>query len=108
MSRAKSPAAQSVPSVLPFTFPSIDADLRPRWGEVDPVVIRAFIAAYTDVGAGVLFGRTKDQSALNLCIYIDNNKQNYVYGHSEAATNALRQYTEWAMSYLSHGLTPLA
>jgi hypothetical protein len=107
MSRKVSTTSQPLSAVIPFDFPSVDPDSRPRWGAVDPTVMRAFVAAYTDMGAGVLFGRTKDQSALNLCIYIGDNKQNYVYGAHEAAEIALRQYTEWAMSYSSRGFGPV-
>jgi hypothetical protein len=61
--------------------------------------MRAFVTAFTDEGHGVLFGTTKDVSALTLTMYVNREKGSYVYGQSAAAENALREYTEWAMSF---------
>jgi hypothetical protein len=99
MATKKSPGtAQSpLPGGMPMPRPSEDAI--PRWGQVDEVVIRAFIAAFCEDGHAVLFGTTKDITALTLTMYVRDEKVSYVYGHAQAAENALREYTEWAMTF---------
>lgn len=57
------------------------------------------MGAFCDEGHAVLFGTTKDNSALTLTLYVHSEKASYIYGHVLAAENALREYTEWAMSY---------
>jgi hypothetical protein len=94
----KSTAEAEVPQ-LEFELPRPSEENRPRWSDVDSTAIRAFIGAFCDSGHGVLFGTTKDISALTLTMYVHGQKASYVYGQTLAAENALREYTEWAMSY---------
>lgn len=87
---------------VPFAMPRPSEDSIPRWSGVDSTVIRAFIAAFCKDGHAVLFGSTKDVTALTLTMYVAGNKVSYVYGHESAAEHALREYTEWAMSFAGY------
>lgn len=107
MATRKRDEPQSIAAPLvELDLPRPSEENRPRWGDVDSAVIRAFIAAFCDSGHGVLFGTTKDISALTLTMYVHGQKASYVYGQSAAAENALREYTEWAMSYRGRVLDP--
>lgn len=101
--KAAAPASSSVP-IPEFDLPRPSEDSIPHWDAVDPVVIRALIAAATADGHAVLFGTTKDVSALTLTMYVGDRKASYVYGDARQAENACREYTEWFMSYRSHSL----
>lgn len=101
--KAAAPAAGPVPEPL-FDLPRPSEDNIPHWSGVDAVVLRALIAAFTADGHAVLFGTTKDVSALTLTMYVGDRKASYVYGDVKQAENACREYTEWAMSYKAHSL----
>lgn len=104
MSRKTSSAAQPVPAVMPFEFPGKGADSRPQWSSVDPQVLAAMVHAWTNALGGVTFSHTKDGTALALKLYMGAESASYIYGQSEAAENALREHTEWAMDWNARGL----
>lgn len=105
MATRKVAAAIHKPAGKPlFELPRPSEESIPRWSQVDALVLRALIAAFTADGHAVLFGTTKDVSALTLTMYVGDQKASYVYGDARAAENACREYTEWAMSYRSHSL----
>jgi len=104
MPRKVSGAPESVPDKSTFAFPGKDADSRPSWSSVDSQVVAAMVHAWTNALGGVTFSHTKDGTALALKLYMGPESASYIYGQSEAAENALRQYTEWAMDWNSRAL----
>jgi HKD family nuclease len=62
------------------------------------------VQAWTNALGGVTFSHTKDGTALALKLYMGTESASYIYGQSQAAENALREHTEWAMDWNSRGL----
>lgn len=105
MATRKAHTAPPGPVPIPhFDLPRPSEDNIPHWSGVDAVVLRALVAAATVDGHAVLFGTTKDISALTLTMYVGDRKASYVYGDVRQAENACREYTEWFLSYRSHTL----
>lgn len=105
MPSGKRGSQAALPGAKTMGLPPSDVSSAPHWQDASPTVVAALVGAFTFEGHGVLFGTTKDVSALTLCLYAGGQKASYVYGSVEAAENACREYTEWAMSYRSHVLT---
>jgi hypothetical protein len=71
---------------------------------VDQDAVKALVSAWTDVEGAVLFGWTRDKTALSLTLYMDEEKASYTYGQVDAATAALEEYTRWALDWASRAL----
>lgn len=104
MPRKISSTAQPVSEQPAFQFPGQSADTRPYWSAVSAASREALVDAWTDAGGAVLFGWTKDQTALNLTLWMGEGKANYTYGQPAAAENALLEYAAWAVDWKARAL----
>jgi len=99
-----SSAPKSVSAQPAFEFPGQSADTRPYWSAVAASARNALVDAWTDAGGAVLFGWTKDGTALNLSLWMGEGKANYTYGQPIAAENACLEYAEWARDWKARAL----
>lgn len=61
------------------------------WDEVDAMAVYALVAAVTNAGDAVTFGRTSDGGALSVCILTDGPPHKEYYNDADQALSGLRE-----------------
>ena len=81
-----------------------DVDEEPfSWKDADAAMLAAAVTAVTNLGHGIVLGRTTDGGAVSICILAGDTKPRIYASTAVELARRLQQVTEWALDYYMAG-----